>query len=285
MTADNVGRAVLYSAIAALAVAGCESGKKKPAKDLKLGLPGGATMEFVLIPAGSYERGLPKREGILGLLPDHRATIAITKPFYLGVTEVTQAQWKAVMGTEPWKPLMSCKEGDNYAASTIYWKSATKFCEMMSSKSGRTVRLPTEAEWEYALRAGGEVPDWTQDERRLGDYAWYSTNTQNVGQWYAHEVARKKPNAWGLYDMRGNVWELCADWYDGHMAEHYYAGKDVEDPRGPPSGWRRLVRGGGWNDGAIWPGGYDSFVFRFGWDEGTTNNDVGFRIVVEVVSP
>ena len=197
-----------------------------------LNLGGGVTMKLVLIPAGKFVMGSPRteagREENEG--PQHRETI--TKPFYMGVTEVTQAQWCAVYKWgRPWeesrgKMKEEARAGDDNAASYISRGNATTFCRNLTVMAGpslglrgdMTVRVPTEAEWEYACRAGtttrfyyGDDPDYS----KLGDYAWYKGNAAIVSEdfpytsGYARPVGRKKPNAWGLYDMIGNVKELC----------------------------------------------------------------------------
>ena len=223
------------------------------AKTLTLALGGGVTMELALIPAGKFLMGsgvsaenLARQYG--GTKPSHfsgecpQCEVTITKPFYMGVTEVTQAQWQAVMGTEPGKGMPYVKEGGENAVSYVSWDDATAFCAKLLRKSGRTFRLPTEAEWEYACRAGSKTKFcFGDDASKLGDYAWYRKNAWEIGEKYVHPVARKKPNAWGLYDMHGNAWEWCADYHD----KTYYssATRKAVDPTGPASGTFRVLRG------------------------------------------
>jgi formylglycine-generating enzyme required for sulfatase activity len=148
--------------------------------------------------------------------PQHEVTIS--KPFYMGATEVTQAQYQAVMGTNP-----SGYGGATNPVERVSWNDAAEFCRKLSEKIRQTVRLPTEAEWEYACRAGTETASSFGDsDADLGDYAWWRGNSGDT----THPVAQKKPNAWGLYDMHGNVWEWCADWY----------GKYPKGPATAPSG-------------------------------------------------
>jgi len=173
--------------------------------------------------------------------PRHR--VKLTKSFHLGRTEVTQVQWKAVMGTTPWKGKQSVKEGDDYPATFVNWDDAVEFCRKLSEKEGVEYRLPTEAEWEYACRAGTTtVYSFGDDESQLAEYAWYENNARWAGEEYAHIVGQKKPNPWGLYDMPGNVSEWCQDWYGE------YPSGDVTDPVGPASGSLRVLRGGSWDD-------------------------------------
>jgi formylglycine-generating enzyme required for sulfatase activity len=169
-------------------------------------------------------------------------SVTLTKSFHLGRTEVTQGQWKAVMGTTPWKGKEFVKEGGDYPAVYMRWEDAVEFCRKLSEKEGVEYRLPTEAEWEYACRAGTTTM-WSfgDDESQLGEYAWYDKNADDIGEEYAHVVGQKKRNPWGLYDIHGNVFEWCQDW----VGE--YPSGDVTDPVGPASGSFRVYRGGSWS--------------------------------------
>ena len=135
------------------------------------------------------------------------------------------------------------ESGPDAPVEMVSWDDAQEFCRKLSElaeekEAGRRYRLPTEAEWEYACRAGSaEKYCYGDDESRLGDYAWYRKNSDGK----THQVGQKKPNAWGLYDMHGNVWEWCADWYD----REYYANSPTDDPTGPSEGSFRVFRGGG----------------------------------------
>jgi formylglycine-generating enzyme required for sulfatase activity len=203
---------------------------------LSLDIGKGVTMKLVLIPAGKFMMGSPDseqgRRGDEG--PQHE--VIITKPFYLGLTEVTQAQYEAVMGTNP-----SHFKGATNPVEMVSWNDATEFCKKLSEKTRQAVRLPTEAEWEYACRAGTKTRfSFGDSDSALGDYAWCSSNSGDKTQ----PVGQKKPNAWGLYDMHGNVREWCADRYGG------YPKGTVSDPFGTASGDRRMLRGGSWYSGA-----------------------------------
>jgi formylglycine-generating enzyme required for sulfatase activity len=161
------------------------------------------------------------------------------------VHQVTQEQWRQVLGTTPWKGESFTIEGSDVAASYVSWDDAVKFCERLSQKEGRRYRLPSEAEWEYTCRAGTTTAySFGDDEQQLGAYAWFDGNAWSKGEKYAHRVGQKRPNAFGLYDVHGNVWEWCADWYDAG----YYAKAPASDPPGHPSGSFRVLRGGSWND-------------------------------------
>jgi formylglycine-generating enzyme required for sulfatase activity len=177
--------------------------------------------------------------------PQHE--VRISRDFYMAKTEVTQGQWKAIMGTEPWKGKEYVKEGENYPASYVSWTQAGEFCQRLSKqeeKQGRKYRLPTEAEWEYACRAGTRTKySFGEDEGKLSEYAWFDTNAKNAGESYAHEVGQKKANGNGLHDMHGNVSEWCSDHYD----PKYYANSEKVDPIASTSSRKgRVTRGGNW---------------------------------------
>ncbi|MGB2614611.1 MAG: SUMF1/EgtB/PvdO family nonheme iron enzyme [Phycisphaerae bacterium] len=195
-------------------------------------------IELVFIPAGEFLMGSPASEARRDNdETQHRVTL--TKGFYLGATEVTQAQWQAVMGSNP-----SRFKGDGrLPAEKVSWNDCQAFCR----KAGGGLRLPTESEWEYACRAGTQTRfSFGDADSALGDYAWYGSNS---GKGAPHPVGQKRPNAWGLYDMHGNVWEWCADWYVKD-----YPGGAVTDPTGPaavpgpPELSRRVMRGGSCSD-------------------------------------
>jgi len=234
---------------------------KAPDKEITLDLGGKATMKFTLLPAGEFMMGskLSAEEvarrfapgGATGVVritagdftDEHpRRQVTISTPFYMGVMEVTRAQWKVLKHTQPWSGQSYTRDKADHAASYISWNDATEFCKALSKKTGRTVRLPTEAEWEYACRAGTTTAfNCGDDSSRLGDYAQYRGNTHEKKEKYAHSAGAKKPNTWGLYDMHGNVYEWCADWYADS-----YANADTRDPKGPATGKERVARGGSW---------------------------------------
>ena len=198
-------------------------------------------MLLVPIPAGEFQMGSPDSEA--GLWPDDgkpQHLVKITNPFYLGVYEVTQSQYEKVMGNRPWQGKNFDPEGPDYPVSFVIWDDAVEFCRKLSEQEGVEYRLPTEAEWEYACRAGTTTAySFGDDESKLGQYAWYDKNAWDIDEAYAHRVGRKLPNPWGLYDLHGNVWEWCEDWYAPYGTE-----KTVSDPVGPAQGENRLLRGG-----------------------------------------
>jgi formylglycine-generating enzyme required for sulfatase activity len=200
-------------------------------------------MKLVLIPKGTFMMGSPEREDE----PQHQVTIS--KDYYLGVTEVTQGQYEKVIGKNPSRFQKSSRfqefrvrgsDTSMYPVEDVWWKEAEEFCKKLSDlpeekKAGRVYRLPTEAEWEYACRAGSKSAySFGESSKSLGDYAWFYENSN--GQ--THPVGEKKANAWGLYDMQGNVWEWCSDWYG------QYPKGAVSDPVGPREGSFRVIRGG-----------------------------------------
>ncbi len=238
---------------------------------LTLDLGDSVTMKFVLIPAGTFQMGSPANEKYRDR-DETQHTVKLTKAFYMGVTEVTQAQWKAMMGTTPWAGRHTQDGADN-AASNISWNDATAFCKKMSARTGKAIRLPTEAQWEYACRAHSTTAyHFGEDAGQLDRYAWHAGNAWNKGEKYAHAVGRKQPNDWGLYDMHGNAWEWCRDWY----AKAYPSGA-VTDPTGPASGSLNVLRGGSFrNLAAVCRSASRIWVVA----GGTARHVYGFRVVV-----
>ena len=231
-------------------------------------------MTFNNIPAGTFLMGSPETEP--GREDDEtQHMVTITKSFYMQTTEVTQGQWKALMGTEPWKGEDYVKKGADYPATYVSWDDAVAYCEKLSEKESVTYRLPTEAEWEYACRAETKTT-WSfgDDEASLGDYAWHDKNAWDIGEKYAHQVGLKKPNAFGLYDMHGNVYEWCHDYYEAD----YYKQSPEKDPTGPTSGSSRVLRGGSWFDLSR----LSRSAYRNGYDAGYRVNYIGFRLVREL---
>ena len=208
---------------------------KSPLKELTVDLGGGVKMELVLIPAGEFQMGSPDSDNFtIGYVkPRHR--VRITKPFYLGKYLVTQEQWEAVMGSNP-----SQFKGPKKPVERVSWDDCQQFLGKLNAKVGSgagNFQLPTEAQWEFACRAGSTTRFcFGDDYSKLGDYAWYDKNSGNT----THPVGEKKPNVWGLYDMHGNVSEWCQDLHDSG----YYAKSPIDDPTGAPAGSGRVFRGG-----------------------------------------
>ena len=199
-------------------------------------LPGGASLEMVWIEAGTFQMGSP---GVFR--PELAHSVTISQGFHLGKYEVTQEQWEGVMGTRPWQGKDYVRSGSDYPAVYVSWDDAQEFVRRLNASLGLNVyRLPTEAEWEYACRAG-TTTRWSfgDNESELRAYAWYERSI--LGAEYGHMVGTKLANPWGLYDMHGNVEEWVQDWYD----RNYYSISPSVDPAGPSSGLWRVVRGGG----------------------------------------
>ena len=163
-------------------------------------------------------------------------------------------------------------EDDDRPVEIVSWNDAQEFCEKLSAlaeerAAGRVYRLPTEAEWEYACRAGTTTA-WSfgDAESLLGDFAWFRDNAEET----THAVGQKKPNAFGLYDMHGNVWEWCSDWHGD------YASGSATDPTGPSSGSDRVLRGGSWLN----PAGYCRSAFRIRFNQSRRNSNYGFRLAL-----
>ena len=287
---------LLVVASIALGIIGCDNPS---------GPDNGGTQEerFVLIPAGSFQMG--SNEGNSDNKPVHEVTI--TKPFYMGKYEVTQAEYEKYCSYGSSSP--NSGVGANYPAYFISWYDALVYCNKRSMAEGLTpcysirgstdpkvwgtvpsaqdatwnsvicnwnangYRLPTEAEWEYAARAGDNTVDsltysGTNDENKLGDYAWYRDNSSTT-----HEVGTKLPNAFGLYDMSGNVWEWCWNWITSEYDENTEGGSD---PTGASAGSYRVFRGGYWGNPSslcvvsAWRGCIEPY-YRDGF--------IGFRVV------
>jgi formylglycine-generating enzyme required for sulfatase activity len=194
---------------------------------------------FTLIPSGTFLMGSPNTENSRYNNED-QYSVTLTNSFFIQQTVVTQSQWKKVMMSEPWKIRLSFPEGDDYPAFGVSWFDALEFCEKLSLMENNTYRLPTEAEWEYACRGGTNTAfSFGDDQRSVCRYAWQYTNTRREN--HPHKVAQKRPNNFGLYDMHGNVWEWCSDWYD------IYPSTSRTDPRGANYGSYRVCRGGSWS--------------------------------------
>ena len=203
-------------------------------------------IQMVFIPAGEFQMGSPETEDgrIDSEGPVHR--VHITSPFYMGKYEVTQEQWENVMGNNP----SHFRHAQLLPVESVSWPE----CQEFLRKAGDGLRLPTEAQWEYACRAGTTTAYFFGDDPDLlDDYVWYrntSGRETNTGLRQTNPVGGKLPNQWGLCNMLGNVREFCADWYD----LDYYSKSPVEDPRGPSDDAprepqsARVVRGGAYSD-------------------------------------
>ncbi|MEA1947516.1 MAG: formylglycine-generating enzyme family protein [Thermodesulfobacteriota bacterium] len=221
-------------------------------------------MELVLIPAGSFRMGGDKK---LEQAEDHetpRHIVKISKTFYMGKYEVTQSQWSEIMNNNP-----SEFKDDIRPVERVSWNDVQEFIHKLNNKEETNkYRLPTEAEWEYAARADTESAYcFSSDIKVLSQYAWYRINSAGK----THPIGQLKPNAWGLYDVHGNVHEWCQDWFD----RNYYSQSPSNSPLGPSSGLAKVSRGGDWGN-EDW---YCRSASRSLSSPDRRSNRLGFRLV------
>lgn len=230
-------------------------------------------MKFRLIPAGTFIMGSPETEEDREDNEDQHE-VTISRAFWMGVHEVTQKQYEKVMGANPsWFQGNNVKaDSSNHPVETVSWDDTVQFCNRLSElpqekKAERVYRLPTEAEWEYACRAGSMAAYcFGDDSELLANYAFFWELSEDQ----THPVGQKMPNAWGLYDMHGNVWEWCSDWYGE------YPKRAVSDPTGPAKGSSRVCRGSCWDDIAA---GCRS-AYRGKTDPSNHDISIGFRVAL-----
>ena len=232
-------------------------------------------MKLVVIPPGEFQMGSPDADpdAKSNEKPQHR--VLITEPFCIGLCEVTQDQYRQVVGHNP---SQFQAVGGTAPVDTVSWNHTQEFCRKLSERpkekaAGRVYRLPTEAEWEYACRAGTITRhSFGNDPTRLAEYAWFRDNSADNT---THPVAQKKPNAWGLYDMHGNLWEWCSDWYGP------YQQSPSDDPVGPSSGSKRVLRGKCWSNT---PAKSLGSAFRYSHRPRRDVSGYGFRVAMTIKS-
>ena len=234
--------------------------KEEPTKTIYL--DNGVSLTMIGVEPGSFMMG--SENGFDDEKPVHQVTL--TKPYYLGETEVTQAQWRAVMGNNP-----SRFQGDIRPVENVSWDDAMAFCKKLNEQGkaprGWKFTLPTEAQWEFAARGGSRSRGYTYSgSNDVDDVAWYTSNSGSG----THAVRQKEANELGLYDMSGNVWEWCLD------GSRSYSSSAVTDPQGPDSGSRRVLRGGGWDFNAH----RCRSVYRFNYSPGLRGSYCGFRLAL-----
>lgn len=200
-------------------------------------------LTMIYIPPGSFLMGRYPGEQDSTPFEDPQHPVTLSKGFYIGKYVVTKAHWEAVLGTTPWMGRNNYITHPDSPAVFVSWSDTQLFIQAMNELGQGTFRLPSEAEWEYACRAGtttrfywGDDPDYTL----IGDYSWYRHNAFDLGNIYAHVVGQKLPNPWGLYDMSGNVWEWCQDWWH----DNYEGAPNDGSAWEIPAGSYRVFRGG-----------------------------------------
>lgn len=230
---------------------------KRAGEEKVIELASGVTMTFCWCPAGKFVMGSPTSEFPRSDDED-QVEVTLSQGFWMAKTEVTQAQWQAVMGTNP-----SGFKGDDLPVENVSWSDVQEFIAKVNARGVIPgvwkMVLPTEAQWEYACRAGETGP---YSGGSIEQLAWYDEKSEKQ----SHPVGTKKPNAWGLHDMHGNVWEWCADWHDDRLS-------GGTDPNGASSGVYRVLRGGSWNHDAA----HCRAAFRSWHFPNSRSNELGFR--------
>ena len=262
--------AAAEAAIEAMRLSGSESSELQADQ----GMTNSIGIKLMPIAKGRFQMGsLFREEGYR--LAEQRHEVTITRDYYLGAFEVTQAQYSKLMGANPSKfqgDAIGNIDSANHPVDQVSWQDAVEFCKRLSElpeerAAGREYRLPTEAEWEYACRAGSRAPFGFGGMELADDYGWFSSNCKGTSQ----PVGKKEPNAWGLYDMHGNVMEWCSDWGGD------YPEGAVSDPTGPKEGYSRMIRGGAWLTPPMLGRSGDR-AFHFPPD--TRSDYVGFRVAL-----
>lgn len=238
-------------------------------------------MVFVAIPAGSFLMGSADGDPHAFAVEKPQRRVSIAKPYYIGQYEVTQADWQTVMGENPYArarsnpyyrlPGMAARITKPDHPATVSWQDAQAFITALNQRENtRRYRLPSEAEWEYAARAGTQSAySFGDSAADLGQYAWFGEDFARGG---THPVGQKRPNAWGLYDVHGNVWE----WVEDTFAP--YASKTPQGVQGGSAGRDKTVRGGSWYQTATsWRS-----AFRKGYPPDYRGISIGFRLVMDV---
>lgn len=266
---------------AAVSLNGCsdKSGQSAANPSISFALTGSVSLDMVSIPAGAFLMGSPVGEQGRSTDEGLQHQVTISRSFSMGKFEITQGQWQAVMGGNP----SSFTGNALLPVETVSWnditRSTTGFLDKLNAMTvsnrpaGKVFRLPTEAEWEYAARAGSSTRFYWGDDQiasAIGGYAWYTGNSDSGSGRATHPVGLKAPNAWGLYDMAGNVSEWCQDIYSS------FGAAPLTDPNVTTGGVYRVLRGGGWD--------YDAYGGRSAYRDAIAPdghvNILGFRVVL-----
>ena len=188
---------------------------------------------MILVPSGNFIMGNNDGEARSNEKPAHQITI---NNYRIGKYPISQKEWRMIMGKNP-----SNHDDDNLPIETVSWNDVQQFIQQLNKRTGKKYRLPTEAEWEYAARGGNNKTNYPfSGSNHIDEVAWYEGNSYRI----IHQIGKKRANELGLYDMSGNVWEWCSDWY----GENFYANSPKNNPKGPSSGTNRVARGGSWCD-------------------------------------
>ncbi len=234
----------------------------------------GINMKMIWVEGGDFLMGCTSEQDPCGIDEQNVRRVTVDG-FYIGMLEVTQSQWEKVMGTSVSQQRNKANSnwslwgvGPDYPMYYVSWEEATEFCHLLSNKTGKTYTLPTEAQWEYAAR-GGKKADGTRysGSNKIDTVAWYKENSGRG----THLCGTKRANALGIYDMSGNVWEWCKDWYS-----RSYTSNDTNNPTGPSSGSSRVNRGGSW----CYNASYCRVAFRNYYSPGFRGDAHGFRVVL-----
>ncbi|TAL36452.1 MAG: formylglycine-generating enzyme family protein [Spirochaetes bacterium] len=221
--------------------------------------------EFIFISGGTFAMGSHENEGNIDEHPQHIVNIA---PFFISKNPTTQLLYYTIMNENP----SLFKMNSNCPVENTSWLDAMRFCNRYSDKYSIKARLPFECEWEYSCKAGTNSKYFwgnCDDPNIIDKYVWYGKNSNNQTQ----AVGHKLPNSWGIYDMCGNVWEWCMDWYD----EKYYSISPEDNPKGPTTGKYKVMRGGSWSTSIC-----VRSAFRTWGEINQIDNTEGFRIVIEL---
>lgn len=231
---------------------------------------GGVSFTMVAVQGGTFTMGATAEQGSDAEVDEKPAHSVTLSSYYIGQTEVTQELWEAVMGRNP-----SYFKGAKRPVENVSWDDCQNFIRKLNEKTGKSFRLPTEAEWEYAARGGNRSRGYKYSgSNNTGDVAWYTVNCYDKGSsspdYGTHQVATKRANELGIYDMSGNVWEWCSDWYGG------YSSASQTNPQGSSSGSSRVFRGGGWGTYAR----SCRVSYRNGYSADYRNDDFGLRLAL-----